>query len=369
MKTKYLAFFSALLLQINILSAQTSYEAYGGCDSCCDWDITVEADWLYWKPFQSNLDITLPFPSTIPHCVLGSNDPELIGEGHVRFMEYDWDSGFRIAISKNLCRDDWRLKAVWTHWKGEAHKTASLFDPSLALAPLLYQPAQTFETFAERAKGHLDLTYNVVDLLLGRALCMSRTLVFTPSIGVRYVNIHQKTHVEYSGGAFDTPSGPCFINIPDLAKAKIDWTSSVHAVGIHAGFDTSYQLCGGFSLVGGFGASLLAANTDQHQKQILRETLTARQPEPRTKDNLVDLKEDEWIGLPGLDLFLGIRYERCVCCDRAVVSAQVGWEFNQWWELPRFRRWVDDRKPYLSTLSVGDSLLLQGLTVRAGVSF
>ena len=73
--------------------------------------------------------------------------------------------------------------------------------------------------------------------------------------------------------------------------------------------------------------------------------------------------------MPGGHLMTGLSYEREFCGK--VLRARVGYEFVQWWNVPRIRRfWSEDEADIaVSTASLGSSLGLHGLFLGLDVGF
>jgi hypothetical protein len=247
----------------------------------------------------------------------------------------------------------WDLKGVYTWYKNHAEDRINRESSDIDLKASMLHPATGLKN-AEKATGSSDLDYYTVDLLFGRELCLCNgSINIHPFFGIRGLRLDQHLKVDYEGEDF--------VQNNVARPARVDWSSKLNALGLHAGMDMFYHARCGFGLYGSFAGSLLSSLTDIRH---LQETLDA---DKETISTEINLKEKEHVIVPGYHLAAGITWDACYC-GRYDLKLRLVYEFNQWFEVPQLRRYSYNNEG-VSSSGTSSHIGLHGATLYADLSF
>ncbi len=268
------------------------------------------AEALYWTVYQSNLDYAVDFHTEVN---------EILGPGTTHFLDYDWKPGGRAWFGWEWC-NGWNATTVYTYYYNRAKGSVSTEGSDIGLKASLLHPSTGLAN-AEKAHGHNSITYQTVDFLIGRTVCLcDDTVTLHPYFGVRGLKLDEKLWITYEGDDFeDFPS-------------RVIFDSDLQAIGLHAGLTSKYGWDCGFGFYGTFAGSLLATRTNTDHRQIVLDS------DFDTFETVIDLKEREYIVIPALHLAAGLEWDfdwgSCI-----TFRVKAGYEFNQYFNTPQLRRY------------------------------
>jgi Legionella pneumophila major outer membrane protein precursor len=286
------------------------------------------ADWLFWRTRESGLEFavhgasssaTTPYPHSAPSK-----------------CNFDLTSGFRTGFGVHLPDDGWDIFVNYTDFRPKASKSVDG-----ALFPLLlYTPP----SLAASAHAEWKITFQTLDIEIGRAYYIGRTLSFRPFLGMTGAWIGQKADIDYKGNSI--PSGAV-----DNLSARNDFKGA----GPRVGAGSNWHFGEGLSLFGN-GALVLAVghfDLKNHQSQADVET--------------IHLASDLNLISPTLSLIAGLAWDRNFLRDTRHVGLSAGFETQYWWRQNQLERFTDSSTP-LFVRTDGD-LAFYGLTVRGRFDF
>ena len=328
------------------------------CDEC---GFFVGGDFLYWKVNQANLDYAVDGrDAELSPSVIVSGG---LGPGKMHFMDYDWETGYRIIAGYRLGCDGWDARAIYTYFHSHAHGSTRANDTSggsrqLLEATLLQADIELEAVNAEKASASNSLDYDVLDVHISRPFCISETLIARPYFGIRALWMNQTLRAKYIGGESSGDS-PRLISedVPRKVKFNSDW----EGVGLHAGMESNVHLCGCFSLYGNVSGSILAGRNSSRNKQTGFES-----GDESGKKILLDIKEREYTALSGYHIGGGLNWETEWCDSCFVIN--VGYEMTQWLHTPQIRRYNGEGSVGSTSANSGN-ILLHGLTVNVDLYF
>lgn len=366
------------ILTVTLIAGITSINAYqtvndcdalpccSPCGSCNDWSFTAEA--LIFKACEDGLNF-----GTHTEVFTDSNDQDFI-DSRVKNIHPDWHVGFRLGIGYSLPCDCWGMELNWTHFQSHANSTFSspfneqdvsvpgplqFFTPAYGYTDLNTQAADAITSTKSSWKLHLDL----IDLELGRSICLSECLTIRPHIGVRAAWINQSFNIQN------------FADAPSLSGViqDVHLTNDYEGVGLRGGLDTQWNLGCGLSLYGEAAASVLYGNFNLKSENEFAFFVTS------TEGFAVEDKDEFCACRASTDAALGLRWRGCFCNDRVAVTLQAGWEHHLFFNQNQFEDFV-----ILGTnggafdTNVGDvknpqgyhgNLCLKGVTLSAKIDF
>lgn len=263
--------------------------------------------------------------------------------GHLKRVKEEWSPGCRVGFGGNLPFDEWDAYLNWT-WFHSDPKDSAKETSDGPLLVLWAHPDSEETRFASRAHGKWDLTLNIIDFELGRALWIGEHLSLHPFLGIRGAWIDQEFKVKYRYA-----TSPSF-------EGEIEAESDFEGVGVRAGLDLRFSLLNGWSIYGLATGALMYGHLDCDSHQKANHHLIAR-----TDDGFHR-------GVSTVQMGLGLQWDAYLGHDRFHVGVRMGWEQNIWYGVTQFNR-------YHTQLQTGDlvqnngDLTLQGGTLSAQFDF
>jgi hypothetical protein len=275
-------------------------------------ELFVRADFLYWRADEEGLDYGYKS---------GSNTS--------LFSDVNWNPGVRAGMGYTFSGQDyWTLQGLWTFFHTHQGSHASHIVPWWGTGVL--------GDFADHASAHWDLTYNTVDLDLGRDYFIAKTLSVHPLIGIRGALIEQQYHTHYESIT------------PASFKADTDFWG----IGAHLAASMQWHCSSAFSLLGNIGASLLYADFNIH------ETYSAPVHE--------SVKDSFTTGAANLEAMLGFEWQMFFDQNKCRVSVVAGYEWSEWFSQNRITK--ADTVNNLFSKEKGN-LTLQGASLQVRLDF
>lgn len=293
------------------------------CNSVCDWEWYVGADYLYWKPCQNNLDYaavstTSDFDYTLKHVC-----PE-------------WESGYRIYLGAYQ-PNGLGIKGVYTHLKASA-------DSEVSVTNLNIQPTHMYPLFNDivnldgefifaydAASAYWDSDYK--DWFIGATYQweMDNCNSLSAYIGVAGLN-----YEEHFNSLFR------IYNISEEEQEGsslfADYSLDFKGAGLRLGTFYHSTICDCFGAYFNVNGSILVGDacSEAYFGAIL-ENGEVDDPEFRFDD------DGCCAFVPGYQLGLGLTYDTCIC--NVDVIFKIGYEFVAWHNLPSYRFFVEGLSP------------------------
>jgi len=293
--------------------------------------VYATGEWLFWKTRQGGMEYAV---------ARSSNTPGVFTDAVTQKIEFDWESGFRAGLGVHLPQDGWDLFVDYTRFCADhtAQAGGSLF-------PLLAFQGQFPAADVSHAEAHWKISFQTLDLEIGRAYFLSKTLSLRPHIGLKGAWIDQDAHVHYSGGA---------IAAGQVYHLKFD--NDFKGGGVRLGVDSNWLFGGGFSLFGNLSTALLAGFFDLEQTQVqIADT------------KVIDLDSDLHQVSPMLQLILGAAWDKNFQKGRYHFGLSAGFESQYWWQQNQLEHFTADTQPIF--VRQNDPLSFYGLTLQARFDF
>lgn len=329
---------------------------------CCDQDMTqnggifVEGDALIWQPAVHGI------PFGITDYTNGTSLADVSKVAVVpNKLNFKWNAGFRVGVGYQFpCAGAASLE--WTHYNSTA-RGCSLVPPTVLGGfqsiwglqnTLPISPIGT-ETSAF-ARWKLDL--NLVDLKFGLNVSQKGFTV-NPFAAVRAGWIQHRYNILVT----DTTAGVA----PKVQN--IHMRSRFVGVGLRAGVEADYTVCGGFGVYGFGSGSLLYGRYQNCAREFLTDivvdAIDISIDIPNVTARLRDrYNESQFIA----DCGAGVQWKTNLCNDSYALTLQVGWEQNIFFDQVQF--------PHLPSISFAPNpqgehhnLTLQGVTFTAKLDF
>lgn len=338
---KKIIFSSLIFLGCSSLSSVEPYEGYDFINNdfeadCGRW--SFEADWLYWRAEEDNLNYGI-----ILHPNNTGNNPSDID---VRFLhpEFKNSNGYRLAAEYEFPCDGWGLGVIYSYLPTSSHFSfIGNTDPdNLSFAQF---PAPNFiilnflnNTNVILLKSDWQLNTSYLDIDIDKNLCLTNVFNIRPHMGIRLLWMRQHFSLEGTGE-----------NNSITSEFVTSFNQKMFGIGIEGGLWADWKICGGFSLIGHMGGSIMCSNF----RNIGKEDITSNDPNSPPEQK-IHYKDHIFEGTPSLDYFLGLQY--CCCLWDMDWNVRAGWEEHVFFDVNQMT--ID-----------GGNLTLQGLTLGAVVGF
>ncbi|MBS0620006.1 MAG: hypothetical protein JSS61_00910 [Verrucomicrobia bacterium] len=292
--------------------------------------VFLTGEWLFWTTRQGGMEYATARAST---------SPGVFTHAVSRKVNFDYQSGFRVGLGVHLPQDRWDIYANYTDFRPDhsSNTEGSVF-------PLLLYQGQFSTSNVTDASAEWHIAFQNLEVEIGRAYYIGKSLSFRPHIGFKGAWIDQRAHFEYQGG--DVPAG---------GKYHVKTKNDFKGAGPRIGLESEWHLGCGFSLFGNMAAALILGqfNLKQDQKQQGIDVI-----EMHTVLNLA---------APTVQLVAGLEWDRNFYHDRCHFGIGAGFEAQYWWRQNQMERFTDSTQPiYVRT---SEDLSLYGLTLRARVDF
>ena len=257
-------------------------------------------------------------------------------------VNFEFDSGFRVGLGVHSPCDGWDVYVNYTNFNPtQSNNAHGSFYPLF-----LYQgPNATKISSVSNAHAHWKMGFQNLDVEIGRAYYIAKTLTFRPFIGLKGAWIDQHANIHYQGGVI--PAGQTF---------RTHFKNDFKGAGPLIGIESNWLLGAGFSFFGNLAAALVVGHFDNEQQQ--HQLNGAEVVHLDTAFNLVS---------PTVQMIAGLAWDRNFNRDQCHFGLSAGFETQYWWSQNQIEQFTDDDLPI--NVRVQGGLAFYGLTLRARFDF
>lgn len=275
--------------------------------------VYVTGEWLFWRTREEGIEFA---PTKTIH--------------------FDYESGFRVGLGVHLPYDKWDIYVNYTNFNPAHSGNAEGF----------FYPLWLFEAAAvTHAQAHWKISFQTVDVEIGRAYYIARTLVFRPFFGLKGAWIDQHGHAHYQGG---------FIPVGATFETKL--TNDFKGAGPLIGIESNWGLGYGFSLFGDAATALVIGQFENKQEQ---KQLDGFEP--------IDLHTHLHLVSPMVQLVTGVAWDLNFHKRMCHVGLSAGFEAQYWWSQNQTELFTSTIQPIY--VREKGNLSFYGLTLRGRFDF
>ena len=352
--------------------------------------LSVFGDYLYWKPYFSNLPYAIQYPYLQP-AGQAFNNAQVDSNGvlNQKFVNnnfaFSGDSAFRIGANYQSDWQSFGLGVVWTSFsssdtnrrsnsavltKGTADfrfgdAVVPWWDSEITVGEGLNSQNNLGTPFATRATTTIKLDF--VDYAVNTQYSPVSWLKFHPSFAIRTMyssmNFRQVTNRNRNTRSGNVAGAPPWVVATDNNNQKFN------AVGLLGGVTTDFSLYEGFKLFSGAHFSYNAGHMKVTRSIDVSESAAGVAGHVLTSGSQ---KADQTMILPVSDFDVGLEYSWADDDNNFGLNMQVAYEMHL---LPGYQNFVYQSASIVLTNFVpqairytGD-LTIQGLRLRAGIAF
>ncbi len=280
--------------------------------------MAFEFDVLWWRSENQGFSVGLNESSN------GQFNPAVPGStniGTILRVFPQWDPGFKLGLGWNSDFDRWDLFASWTWYQNFSKTTTVRSDIALGsisndgLYPLWPVSNSALYGPYRRAYSSWKMLYNAIDLELGRAYFVTRNLTVRPQWGARGAWIHQKFVSSFTE----------FLQTTGYDEQDFHGKNNWWGVGPRVGIQSDWLIAQGLRVIGRAATALLYGKTSVYFRSEKEEVgSSALIVDKRFVDSFYEM-------VPNLQLYMGLGWGQCFCCNKLYVGIDAGWEVNYWW--------------------------------------
>lgn len=340
--------------------------------------VIIDAEFLWWYSEISNLSYAIrhkvvPIETDSPIPAIFTS---VVPPNKKEHFDWNWNPGVRLGLGVITSLDGWDVYTNWTYFYTKDHQSKDVAPIRTALSSLpvgqeLYTSPWFIEpnsTLYNHISARYSLSFNQVDLELGRNFWISDELSVRPMAGLRgyWASLNFKVHA--SREAFSPPQQQGVDSSDESSRYKQDsW-----GVGLLSGLSSSWHFTRHFSLYGELELALAYGRTsiDRHASilEVSSFTNTAQ------KNYSASTRDRRYLLQPFIDIGLGIRFENNFDSLRAILD--LGWEFHSLLKFNQLFRGtfaeITENNPgrFASDLpSTNGNLSLSGFVARGRLEF
>lgn len=311
------------------------------------WGAHFFGDLLYWKANEEGLYYAFPSLNNTANPPFPQNDIFKGVNGKVKRVKPDYAFGFKVGTKINLPWDEWDLSLIWTSYRNRENSRIYA-TPPFTLSPFWLN--NNFNPMAQGAHAHWKLTFDSLDLNIGRAFYAGKFLSLRPFAGLKAGWIHQHLNVKYKEVTLSNSQ------FTPLIKSKNSDNSSGY--GLLGGLETNWKLGWGFSIEGNGSAALLWTDHEIDQFEFAPPNINRSE----TKQNVSRIAAM-------FDLFAGLKWERACFSERIYFAFHAGWEEQVWVAQNQLNRFIGNAENLGAMVAVKGDLTFSGLTAGAALRF
>lgn len=345
---------------------------------CCGW--TAGIDFLYLKYRQDCIsfgrEVRLESYEND-----SANAAIFKGAGYStdKFVEQQWNAGFRLALGYKGACDCWDLNLVFTHFnpddvstrvatqftEGTTVSAGTVFIPTFSAFSSIVDISFLPDAFSRfTAEADLHFRFNQLDLDMSRDFFVGRCVTMKPVFGLRALFVDEKYNIVYEA---ETASG---------AATAIDYREDVKmenefkGVGLKAGLESTYSIGCGLAFYGSATGAIAYGEYEVDQRNSLFVTTTVGTNTADTGTFQLHHADQYNTLVSAADLGLGLTWTQLFNCDKSAFNVKIGYEHHVVYDFNQFRSItiLDDLGNASAACASGD-LALYGIVVGANVAF
>jgi len=317
---------------------------------------TIDAELLLWHAKSGDCNWVIVFDQVV--------DPL---DGSMDTLGFSWNFGLRAGASKHYTHDDWNLGLVYTYYHTD--------DSTKVEAP--FATPESFNGIAGSrgvASGRFSarLSYNALDLCLGKSYFTSSNLRVAPYIGLKNLWLGENYKLKIFNQIDDLQS---LTPVQGTVNNSFQNTSHIWGIGPEVGTHFSWFLCNQFSITATAEAALVHSYFKVRHKA---EYFVSPVGFPSVSSEAL-LHGSIHSFIPYGRLLLGFGWDKTFYEDTKTLSLSLSYEVNYFWRASQMlNQKTSDPSPISITFAESTRLLisrfaedlqLYGVTFQVQYSF
>lgn len=297
------------------------------------WGGAVSLTFLMWQPRQDELEFAVK-----------GEDGKRVG------VDFDWSPGFKVDLDLQFPNRAWDFDVRWTVFYNRSTGSYSGQLLPLWILPNIYPSFNSYISYGN-ARAVWKAHMNAIDLELGYDPMLTKNLSFRLICGVKAFSLFQHLTIDYTQGVLN--------GVTEIAPSRCGLRTESLAIGPRLGFNSSWRLGGGWSLLGDFSGSLMLdyfvmKRKDADNALIFSEGI---------------FRENFYAFRPALEALTGICWDGCFGAKKGLaLSFQAAYEIQTYWEQNMVSQVVARELSY-HEFNVRGDFAVQGVSLKVSVGF
>ncbi|NGX51361.1 MAG: hypothetical protein K1060chlam2_01227 [Chlamydiae bacterium] len=242
-------------------------------------------------------------------------------DGDTKDNDFGWDLGLKVGLGYKLSdHDQWDVYARYTWFETTDSDNSTKPSPS-ALVSLTWFD----QVIASRAKSHIDINYNNLEVEVGRSYFSSGQLSFRPHFDVKSTWIDINHDVVLTASGLDPDLDPLLVGMDFKTKEHLLFWG----FGPRAGVDSKWFLGYGFHIFGEVAASILYSHFKTTQKDLFPPSAFGDLNDGRA----FNVKHKFHRMVPFAQMFLGLGWDTYVNDEKQHLGFKLGYEVHYYWRV------------------------------------
>ncbi|PCI92715.1 hypothetical protein COB11_06745 [Candidatus Aerophobetes bacterium] len=328
------------------------YQIHGG-----GWFIEGEA--LLWHARSAGTD-----------WVLVLNQAAFPQQGHIKSLDFSWDWGFRVAVGKFFSHDAWDAQIIYTRFHTGDH--AKINRDFTTASGTGGQEGATGPSGTSLGTFQYKLTYDCVDLELGKSVFPSSRLNLRPHAGIKSLWMNGKGRLSSENfiDALDT-----FLPVAGNVNVKVLDQSKFWGIGPKAGIDLNWFFSKQLRL-----RSAVEGSLQWSYFQVIEEELINVEPVGSPQASTTTrITANMHRFVPTARMLMGLSWGDYINNHKNFLEVGIDYEVNYFWRANQQLN-QEDTVPANLTLSstqsvrllfdrISDDVAFQGVTFRVRFDF
>lgn len=310
--------------EMQSISARTPQDTLGACFTSdrpevpgTNWYGTF--DITYWHTKMGGTEYAYSVRQFNPNNQPFVTTQPLPVDGDVKDNDFSWDVGVKVGLGYKTPHDMWDVFARYTWYETENTNSSFKSSPSA-----LVSIAWVIDLVAMRAKSHIKIDYNNVDMELARSYFQSGLLSFRPHFGLKSSWVHLNRDIVFTDNGTFTDGGS--LGLDFKAKERLQFWG----LGPRAGLDSKWYLGYNFHIFADVAASILYGyfNTKQ-SNQVPPST----DPDDIPDGVVFKMRHKFHRFVPFAQMFFGLGWESFINDDKQHLLLKLGYEVQYFWRV------------------------------------
>lgn len=305
----------------------------------CDTGFFLSVDFLYWYGREDNTSYAIK-GQTIQSGTVNDIDRYIFVGNQLEYLGAKWAPGVRVALGWNSDCDGWDTVISWTYYQNTKKGSTSVPNYGIAVYPQVdqfallnpwgYTNMDEENLTYEKITSKWRLSFNTIDLELGKRYWLSKCFTMRPFTGLRFIWTETDFDLRSTRSAFNDQGGnPMFGNFL-TPNNKDEFTNKFWGAGFVTGFQPTWFFTPCFSL---FASGDIALLWGEHQMKKTEDYLVTVVNIDGESIGAYDftntMRKSDYNSMQAmLDLSIGLRWENYYCSDQYHLEVDLGWEHH-----------------------------------------
>lgn len=271
----------------------------------------IDAEVLLWHVKSGATDWAIIYDQSTPPS-----------DGNMKTLGFDWDWGLRVGLGKYFEHDGCDLELLYTYYRTADSTSVSVpFRTPAGTGGASGNPGPSGVTDGNFAA---KVSYNCIDLSLGKSYFTSKNLMVHPYMGIKNVWIVEQYKLKTDN--FIDALGT-YVPVAGTVITDLEDTNKLWGIGPQVGLDFSWFLCNNFKLLSSVEGALLQGYFNVKQNEMFNVAPVGVPPQVTD----IALKGNMHRFVPFGRILLGLGWGDYLNDNKQHIDLSLNYEVNYFW--------------------------------------